>query len=186
METSKSLEIIETMMLESRKSMVKNSFHFILWAGLLVPAALTEYLLRDTSYFWMVWPVMGAMGGIIAMIYGRRQRKEAGVATLGDRIISYTWGGFVVALVFAIVYSVSLHQSPHTLVFLLTSLAVFINGGISKFKPFIFGASALFVGAFLCGFVVPTEYHSLVFAASILLGYLIPGLQLRKVENGQA
>lgn len=186
METTKSLEIIQSMISESKQSMVRNSFHFILWAGLLVPAGMVEFFMRHTSFAWVVWPVMGVIGGIIATIYGKKESKRVGATTIGDRIMAYTWGGFVLTLVFAILYSVSLQQPPHALVLLLAGLATFINGGISNFRPFVWGAVALFLGAITCGFLVDAEYHSIVFAVSILFGYLVPGLQLRRLEHGKA
>ena len=185
METAKSVEIIQNMMNESKKSLIRNSFFFILWALLLVPSGIVEYFLSETQKAWMVWPVMGIVGGIASMIYGKRESARVGVSTFSDRVTAYTWGAFGFGLIFSIALSLRLHFPPHAMILLISGMATFISGGISSFKPFVYGAITLAMGAILCGFIVEAIYHSLVFSASIFVGYLIPGIQLRKLENEQ-
>jgi hypothetical protein len=183
METTKSIEIIESMMLESKKSLSHNSFYFILWGILLVIAGIAEYVLYGSGNFWLIWPLTGILGGIASFIYGIKDGKKAGMMTAGDRITVYTWGGFGFTLIFAIIFSIYNHILPHALVLMLAGLATFISGGISKFKPFVLGSIALEAGAILCAFYIQPELQSLVFAGSIFLGYIIPGFILRKEEN---
>ena len=183
METTKSIEIIESMMMESKKSLAKNSFHFLLWGGLLIPAGIAEYFLFGNPNFWVIWPAVGIIGGIISFIYGMMDGKRVDVATAGDRITAFTWGGFGFTLLFAIVFSVYNHLSPHALVLMLAGLATFISGGISKFNPFIYGAIAIEIGAILCAFFIEPQVQGIVFAISLFFGYLIPGFILRKSEN---
>ena len=66
METTQSIEIIESMFKESKKSLHRNSFYFIIWGLLLVPAGIAEYLLFENENFWMIWPAVGILGGIIS------------------------------------------------------------------------------------------------------------------------
>lgn len=186
METSKSIEIIESMYNESKRSLHRNSFYFILWGLLLVPAGIAEYILRESDKFWMIWPVVGISGGIIAAIYGYRDGKRAGAQTAGDRIYNYTWGAFIALLILSLPISFKFNISPHILILMLAGYATFVSGGIAKFTPFILGGIALVIGSILCATVVDIQYHGLVFAAGILLGYVIPGFMLRNQENGQA
>ena len=143
-------------------------------------------MLIGTPNFWMIWPVVGIIGGIISFVYGMKEDKNTGVQTIGDRITMFTWGGFGFTLIFAIVYSVSHHLAPHAMILMLAGLATFISGGISKFNPFIWGGITLEVGAIICGFFIEPAFHGLVFAASIFLGYVFPGFLLRKLENGKS
>lgn len=186
MKATQSLEIIESMLQESKKSLHRNSFYFILWGLLMVPAGIAESLLIDSPNFWLIWPIMGIIGGIISMIYGMKEGKRTGTVTSGDRIISYTWGAFVFCLVFVIVFSLSLRIPPHTLILMLAGMATFISGGISKFKPFVYGGIAMEIGALACAFVVAPEYQGYVSALSLFVGYVIPGFMLKKAEDGQA
>ena len=183
MDATKSLEIIESMLSETKKSLQKSSFFFLLWGGLLVPAGIAEYFLRDQPYFFAIWGVVGFLGGIISMIYGKKESKRVRTVTAGDRITGYTWGAFTFCLFFSIVFSVYNKMPPHALILMFTAMATFISGGISKFTPFIIGGIMLAIGAILCAFFIEAQYHSLVFSAGILVGYVWPGITLRKLEN---
>ncbi|PJB55067.1 MAG: hypothetical protein CO098_18350, partial [Bacteroidetes bacterium CG_4_9_14_3_um_filter_41_19] len=66
MKTTQSIEIIEAMFKENKKSLHRNSFYFIMWGILLIPTGIAEYLLYGHPSFWMIWPAMGIMGGIIS------------------------------------------------------------------------------------------------------------------------
>lgn len=186
METHKSLEIIESMLMESRKSLHRNSFYFILWGTLLIPAAIAEFFMQGRPDFWIIWPIVGVTGGIISAVYGKKEGQTSGTKTTSDRINAYTWGAFGFTLIWAIVYAVYNHLSPQPLILMLAGSATFISGGISKFKPFIWGGIILEIGALLCAFVIDAHYYSLVFAACIFAGYVIPGVILRREEHGQA
>lgn len=183
METTKSIEILERMLAENKKSLHRNSFYFLLWGSLLIPAGIWEYVMQGTPYFYMAWPIVGVLGGVISMIYGRKESKRAGVRTAGDRATEYTWGAFVFTMFFGMAYSIANGLTPHAFILIVTAMATFISGGISKFTPFIIGSIVLAIGAILCAFIVPPVYHSLIFSAGILMGYVIPGLILRRSEN---
>lgn len=184
METTRSIEIIESMMSESKKSLAHNSFYFIFWGVVLLAAGIAEFFLFESSNFWIIWPSVGIGGGIISFIYGMKDGKRVGKETAGDRITAFTWGGFGFTLVLSIVFSVYNHLSPHALVLMLAGLATFISGGISKFKPFVYGAIALEIGAIVCAFFIEASMQGLIFAASMLFGYILPGIVLKKSENG--
>lgn len=186
METSKSIEIIESMYNESKRSLHRNSFYFILWGLLLVPAGIAEFFLFESEKVFIIWPIVGIVGGIVAGIYGFREGKRAGAQTAGDRIYNYTWGAFIALLLLSLPLSFKYNFSPHILILMLAGYATFVSGGIAKFTPFIFGGIALLIGGLLCAFVIDVRLHSLVFSACILLGYVVPGFILRNQENGQA
>ena len=186
METTKSIEIIEQMLAESKKSLYNNSFYFLLWGAMLIPAGIAEFLLQGTPYFWVVWPIVGTIGGIISAIYSIRESKKSGVNSAADRITGYTWGAFGFGLFFVLAFSAVNRMLPHTLILMLAGSATFISGGISKFKPFVWGGIVLEIGALLCAFVIEPMYHSLAFSLFIFLGYVIPGIILRKEEHGYA
>jgi hypothetical protein len=184
MEAKESVKIIEQMLNESKKSLVNSSFYFILWAVILIPAGIIEWYLFGEKDFWLVWPIVSVIGGIISMTYGIIQSKKTQVKTAADRISSFTWTAFGMCMVFAIFYALSLHQLPHALILLLAGASTFISGGICKFKPFTIGGLLMIVAAVLCGFFVPADSQGLIFSAGILIGYLVPGLMLRRSENG--
>ncbi|MEQ8323089.1 MAG: hypothetical protein RIE58_01450 [Vicingaceae bacterium] len=186
METTQSINIINQMLQESKRSLHRNSFYFILWGIILLPAAFMDFFLYGQAYSWLGWPIVGAIGGIVSGIYGSKEGRRSGEQTIGDRISMFTWGAFVFALLFVLFYSIANRLSTYPLVLLVSGMATFISGGISKFRPFLLGAAALALGALLCAFFVQSRYHGLVFIVAMVLGYLIPGLLLKKTEHAEA
>jgi hypothetical protein len=185
MDTVKSIEIIESMLNEGRKSLHRNSFYYILWGLLMAPAGILESFLHGSvQNSWMVWPIAGIVGGIISFFYGRKESQKSGANTAVDRITVYTWGAFGFSLLFVIAFSLIQGFSPHTLVLLIAASATFISGGVLRFRPFVYGGIAIAVGAILCGFFVESAYEGYVFGFSLIAGYVIPGFTLRKSENG--
>jgi hypothetical protein len=63
--------------------------------------------------------------------------------------------------------------------------AVFIAGVVLKFKPLILGAVVFWISSFLYFYVGESSAQLLVFAGSVVLGYIIPGLMLRKEYKAQ-
>ncbi|MFY0644801.1 MAG: hypothetical protein JXR19_10080 [Bacteroidia bacterium] len=183
MEAQKSIEVIERMFQESQASLKRNSFFFILWGVLMAVAGILDFMLFGRSLYWVVWPIAGMIGGIISSIYGSREEKRSKVRSSGDRIMKYTWGGFIIFLILGVVFSVLQGMSPSPIVLMLAGYATFISGGISKFTPLIYGAIALFIGAVVTGFYTSAETHGLVFSISIVLGYVYPGIKLMQKEN---
>jgi hypothetical protein len=184
METTQSIEIIERMFKESKRSLHNYSFYFILWSVILIPTGIIEYFIKDTPYFWVTWPIAGTLGSIIAAIQESKQSKSQGNSTAADRIFSYTWGAFGFALLFVIPFSVSKGIPPHFLILLIAGMATFISGGIAKFKPLVYGSIAMELIAVSSAFFIDYSIHPLLFSMALLLGYLIPGIMLRKQENG--
>ena len=86
MESKQSIKIIESMLNESRQSLHNNSFYFILWGALLIPAGIAEFLFYGHEYLWLEWPIIGILGGAISAIYGRNEDKRSGVKTIGIAI----------------------------------------------------------------------------------------------------
>lgn len=186
MEITESVKIIEDMMKESKKAFHHYSGYFIIWGLVMAPAGIAEYFLLEYEYNWIAWPIASIVGGIATAIFSARQSKKQQAASGMDRVIGYTWGAFGFCLILAIAYSISIQTPPHTLVLMLAGGATFISGGISKFKPFIYGGLALEVCAICSAFFVPVELHSIVFSIGIVLGYIIPGFMLRNIEDEQA
>ncbi len=184
MKAEKSIEIIEKMLVESQASLIKNSFFFILWGILMSIAGLIEFFTFNQSMYWLVWPIAGTVGGIISAVYGSRENKRTQIIHYGDKMMKYVWGGFVLALVLSVFFSVYHRISPAPIIMILAAYATFISGGISKLNALIYGSFALAIGAVLSGFLISTEYHGLVFAIAILLGYVYPGIVLNRRENG--
>lgn len=186
MQAEESLAIIREMIGRAKKSFSKISFHFLLWGWLLFFAGIGQYILLrvlEYEHFYIVWPIIGAVGGIAASIYGAKQKKSKKVqAGYMDKVYSYVWGGFIISLILIIMGCLVNSTDPNPMVMLLTALPTFITGGAIKFRPLILGAVVFWVLGSL-NFFFLKEYSSLVFSVAILLGYIIPGHLLNNAEQ---
>ncbi len=180
-----SFRVINEMIFTARKNFTKISFFFLLWGWLLLVAGLSEYILVhyfNYVYAWIVWPVMGITGGIISGIYSSRQEKLSGAVSFMDKLIFYLWIGFFFTLILIIINAVSQNLTPHSFIMILTGFPTFVTGKIIKFKPLIAGGIIFWLLGISSLFLF-TQYISLLFSVSILLGYIIPGYMLMKQEK---
>lgn len=180
-----SLKLIESMIGQAKKSFHRMSFYFLLWGGLLLVATLTEYLMGRAGLpnGWMGWPILGTLGGIIAGMHGSKEGRRSGAATFTDRVFLWVWVAFTITLVIIIVSSVAVGSKPGPWVSIITGMPTFITGGILGFRPLIIGGILFWVLGVLSLFVWP-EQGALLFALALLLGYIVPGILLKRQEDG--
>jgi hypothetical protein len=176
MSPEKSIEIITQMIAESKHSYKHHSFYFLLWGWLMIIAALSQYVLinMDYKYSFLPWLIFSCIGGLISAIKGRKENNK--LQTYSDRVISYTWVGFVITMIITLIAVVP--DNPNPFVLLLGGLATFITGGITKFKWFIIGGIIFWIAA-IVSFQVDVQLSLLIYAVAMFLGYIVPGYALR-------
>ena len=182
---AQSLDVINQMVAQAKRSFQRSNFFFLLWGVLLAVAGIADHYLRANGFQTngAVWGIASAIGGVVSAVYGYRQGKKQGVSTLMDRVQAAIWGTFAITMVLIIIGTVSQQINPNPYILLLTGLPTFATGALIRFRPLMFGGVVFWAFGILSFFFLH-EYSSLVFAAAIVFGYLIPGLLLRKHENG--
>ncbi len=185
MNPEQSLSLINEMIGKAKQSYNRTSIYFLIWGWLLIAAGLGEYYLGQIAYYnhpYIVWPIMGVVGGILSIAFGKRESARSGIHTYTDKLFSYLWGGFMATLIIVIVASISQRVNPGPFIIILTGLPTFVSGGITRFKPLIVGGIVFWVLG-LITFFLPMEYSSLMFAFAIFCGYIIPGYMLKSAER---
>lgn len=180
-----SLKLINDMINRSKQSFTALNFFFIMWGWLLFAAGIGEYLLMHTYSYehpYIVWPIVGIVGGILASVYGYKKDKESKTKNYLDRLFNYLWITFAVTLVLIIGAAVSSEVNPSPFVMILTGLPTFITGKILKFKPLMAGGIIFWILGIILFFGL-MHYASLIFSTAIVFGYIIPGYLLRKEEK---
>jgi len=182
---AQSLDVINQMVAQAKRSFQRSNFFFLLWGILLALAGIADHYLRSNGIQTKgaAWGIAGVIGGVVSAVYGYREGKQRGVSTLMDRVQSVLWGSFVITLILIIIGTVSHQMNPNPYILLLTGLPTFATGALIRFRPLMFGGVVFWAFGILSFFFLH-EYSSLVFAAAIIFGYLIPGLLLRRHENG--
>ena len=183
MDTNKSIEIIEQMLKVTRSSFHRISLYFIIWGTLLGISGIVEFIIWENPLKWMVWPIAGILGGIMSGIYSKKESGKTQINSNVDRLLQTAWLAFGILLIFTIFYSLYNKLLPHSLILIFAGFTTFISGSIIKFKFLNYGGIALGIGAILCGFFIEPMYSGLVFAISLIFGYVLPGIKLRKIEN---
>ena len=179
-----SLQLINEMIVKAKRSFSNISFYFLMWGWLLLVAGITEYVLARIvhwEYSWIGWPIVGILGGIGASLHGSRSKSAKGT-TYMDNLFMYIWLGFIAMLIVLIVSTVANGINPGPFIMIATGLPTFISGGAMRFRPLIVGGVLFWVIGLLSFFVLE-EYSSLLFSLSILCGYIIPGMMLKKAES---
>jgi len=177
MSTERSLEIITLMIKESKETYKHHNFYFLLWGWLMISSSLAEYYLLsiDYEFHFLPWAVFSILGGIVSGIKGSRDKMKH--STFADKIISYTWLGFVITMMITLIAVVP--SNPNPFVLLLAGLATFITGGITQFKGFIIGGIVFWIAA-IVSFQLDLQSSLLVYALAMFLGYIVPGYLLKK------
>ena len=182
---NESLDIINQMVNQARFNFSKNSVFFIIWAVLLIGAALYQFVAQQTQFtqlFWIGWPIAGIAGGMISGFYGNRLEKQQGHTTHLDRMYNSIWMVYLATLIMMLVALGYNRIEPSGFIMVLTGLPTVLTGRLLKFPPLVYGGISLWVFGLLAIFVLP-QFASLLFIASMITGYLIPGLMMRNVKN---
>jgi hypothetical protein len=184
-----SLALINNMINSAKNKLADDGFHLIFWGWLITFCALSHYITLQLGVQWgaLVWAVLPPVGGVVSMVYGIKQGKKAKVKTYIDTYLSYTWGGFIIAMLITLVFGYA-HgiKSTYFFLMLLYGIATFISGGILNFRPLIIGSLFSFICAIISVFVSEIDQF-LCISAALLLSYVIPGHLLRaKYKSQQA
>ncbi|GAB4380076.1 MAG: hypothetical protein Kow0075_11140 [Salibacteraceae bacterium] len=179
-----SLRLIQTMINKARFNFIKGSFYFILWSVLLIAASIVEMVLSylgrgDVSY--LPWPIVGVLGGIVSMVHGFRSSRDEPVSYL-ERIYHGVWLSYFITLALLITSLVLSGTNPIGYILIVTGLPTYLTGFLLKFKPLLIGGVVFWVCGVVSLFMAPSLATPL-FAISILMGYLVPGMIMRKSHS---
>ena len=190
METSndykEKLDVIYSMIENSKIRIRENAFFYLLWGWLVLFASLSHFIMMKYGIFYsfLAWPVIMTAGGVISAVAGVRMGKRAGYRTHIDTAVIYLWYGFFFALLVILAFAIGgkiQWEITNALIIVMYGLGTFVSGGILKFKPLIIGGISCWIIA-LGAFFVPGHYMLLLVALSIIISYLVPGYLLRRAR----
>lgn len=179
-----SLKLIDETIREAKRSFQKVHFYFLLWGVLFALAGIASFALMQagSAYHWVGWPVMGVLGSIIAGVHGARQGRQQGAMSAMDRLNMWLWSCYTISLILVLVGTLANRMDPNPWVLLITGLPTFVTGAMMRFRPLMIGGFVFWLSALVLFFALQA-YSSLVFSLAILLGYVVPGMMLKKEEE---
>lgn len=195
-----SLGIITEMIERARTNVQKGSGTYMVYYGSIVSIiallniVLIYSLKNPINSFW-IWcgmiPVV-----IFEKIWQGRKDKEVLIRTHIDHIISSVWAGFLITQVIflILIFGSAIYLNDYRFYFLITpvillsmGLAEFVTAQACRFKPFLYGAIAMWVGALAClatlMFANPVVIQFLILPVCMTLGFVIPGYKLNKMAK---
>jgi hypothetical protein len=179
-----SLELITTMINHAKNRAVGGSFYFLFWGYVVLAAYLGHYalLMYHFEYPFLVW-LINIPAAIISAIYGSREEKRRRVKTYTDHVFSSTWTALIIPIVAAIVFGQTLGFENITgVILLMVGIGIYLSGQLMKFKPLILGSFVIWLAAILALYF-NSEVQYLIGAAAVVLGYLIPGYMIKRIER---
>ena len=174
--------------------MREGSFYYLLWGWALILASLANYFLirnliiqeRYDEIMLMslvAWGVFLVAAMIIQFVYLSRKGKKGRVITHLDRYIKIIWIAAGLLMVLMTFLSLKVDAYPTPFILGVTAMATAVSGLMVRFRPLVVGAMVFLAAAVISSFLSGTE-QLLVFAAAMVLGYLIPGYIIRSLKNG--
>ena len=180
------LVLIRQIMEESRKIKVRNSMPFLVW-GFLVAVGIAfsyaNYFLKlgiNEVYFW---PAIMAAGWVYNIYFTRTIMKTSKVRTLSGKIIKNLWNAALISLTIVFFVPWVNHSFPFYIavgvIAIILGNTFFIDGVICDDKLMKYSAAGWWLGS-LAIFFSPPFYNGIIFAVSIILFQIVPGIILYK------
>ena len=180
-----SLALINQMISKAKNEITDTGFGWILWGVMIFLASITTYIViefdLDVNLF-IGWNIFGLIA-IPIMAYNLfRSRKTVKTRTYVDDLLHMFDIGFTICI-FLIILSMNISVSPNEgfgYFLMVYGFLMLIQGGAIKFRPLFIGAVINWAGSLAIFFNKEFKYDMLITAAAVFIGYIIPGLMLRK------
>ena len=173
-----SLQLINEMIGKAKKSYVTKGIASIVWGSLITFCGLANWVeIHYHKDFGDVW-LLTLIALIPQIYFSIKEKRSKNFISHNEITINYVWIAFTVSMfITSFYFSYFRLGNVSPLIMMLFAIPTFIIGGMSKFKPMIFGGIFCFVASVISMFT-SVEIDVLLMAACGLLAWLIPGLIL--------
>jgi hypothetical protein len=180
---TESLNLITDMISRAKGNVQQNSFYFLFWGWIVFIANVGMFTLTSLhiKHPYAVWAIT-IPAWIISLYRGFSQKNKQRVSSHFDSISGYLWLAFGICVFTIVAFGYKLNFQLNPLILIISSIPTFVSGVIIRFKPLMFGAVAFWFGGIVC-FLLPVQYHPLIGALVILIGYLVPGYLLKAKKS---
>ncbi|MDL2256916.1 hypothetical protein LJC06_01765 [Bacteroidales bacterium OttesenSCG-928-I14] len=193
-----SLAVIQEMINRAQNNMNEGSgSSMIYWGYTTAIIAILNVILifiLETPYqsFW-VW-CLTIPAFIVSYFIERKKDRTAMIKSHIDDIISTTWNGFVFSniLLLILIFSLSdyfqtyyLFTLINPLILILIGIAELVTAKACRFKPYLYGAITVWIGALLDIAIIivfkgNVTFQFVVLAICMITAFVIPGYKLNK------
>ena len=173
-----SLELINEMISKAKKSYTTKGIASMVWGSLITFCGVANWVeIHFKKDFGDVWLL--TLVALIPQIYfSIKEKKSKNFIGHNEITTNYIWIAFTFSMFITSFYFANFirgHVSP--LIMMLFGIPTFIIGGMSNFKPMIFGGIFCWVMS-IVSMHTSEEINVLLMAACGLFAWLIPGIIL--------
>lgn len=177
------LDLIEQTIAQAKENLSNHSFSYIFWGWMVSLTALANYVLLTYSHLgnnsFLIWPIAMILGAVYIVGYYRKVEKTKSHQTHLEYFLSRMWMVIgVILFLFSIIISF-INISPWFFFPFVAGIGTLVSGVVLKFKPLTLGGIVLITFPFY-SVLVPESSFLLLYAAIIVVSYLIPGYALKR------
>ena len=174
-----SLALINEMIGKAKKSYVTKGWASIMWGSIIVFCSIATWVrVKFNISLGDVWRL--TILALLPQIYfGIKENKKRGFVSYEGNTLSYVWIAFGISMFVLTIFinAVAIGLQVTSLFMMLYAIPTFITGGVTKFKPMIYGGIFCWIASVISIFT-DFETDNLLMAACGLFAWLIPGLIL--------
>jgi hypothetical protein len=178
------LELISNMITEAKSHIARGggSTQILMWGWVIAIANIAHFTLEQIGFYapYVVWLVT-IPAGFVSVYLGIRQSKQGVIGHL-DRMYGQVWLAVGVSIVITLLLMGQLGFYHNPIILAEAGVGMFITGQLLRYKPVIIGATLLWFAA-LVEWQVDLQWHYLISAIAVFVGYLIPGYMLNRSER---
>jgi hypothetical protein len=179
------LAIIQAMINKAKHQFGDNGHLYLMWGWVVLFCSLTQFVILRffyTPYHYVVWFITW-FAALYQAIYLRKRKRQKGVRTYTDDILSNVWLVFIILMfLFGYMFGTMMGKDYYLFInpgFLaLYGMPTFLSGIILKFRPLIIGGICCWVLAMVSALSSPT-YHLLFQAVGVIIAWIVPGYMMR-------
>lgn len=178
-----SLDLITSMIRQSKGNMQKSSFYFLLWGWTIVIANLVIFILLKFTSIENPYIVFAITipSAVISVVYGIRQGKKIVAPTMLDNINKWLWTGFGITCFIFAFFGQRIGYQINPVIITMCAVPTFLSGIMLHFRPLMFGGIVFWIVG-IASFLAPVSIQFLLASVAVTLGYLVPGYLLKKSE----
>jgi hypothetical protein len=199
-----SLAVITEMIDRARHNIQQGAGNSMIFWGFFIASIailniILAFLLPNPNMSFWAWTLC-VPGVLVDSFIQKKTDREAMIKTHVDKIVSAAWRGFFLANVcFLVIIFVTAYffKNPQffflitPIILLMAGIAEMITSVATRFKPFMWGATGMYIGSILCvlAFFVTKEIvvvQFLILATCMIFGFVIPGIKLNKLAKSHA
>ncbi|MDR3132840.1 MAG: hypothetical protein LBU42_02305 [Prevotellaceae bacterium] len=203
-----SLAVISEMINRARNNIHKGAGTFMIYWGYMVAIAallnvILAYVLHSlsipTNYSFLIWWIM-VPAWIVSFILEKKIDRSAIVKTHIDHFISSIWKAFGISniiflfIIFGLSYALQefnhFFYLTNPIILLFTGIGEFATAKMSRFRPFLHGAIAQWIGSSTCALSIMLFKNGngvlvqfIILAICMVIGFIIPGYKLNKLAK---